>query len=344
VTPPSGRAGGRIGAVARQAATLVLVALGASSLDACSVLLDWSDYTGNADAAMGVSCGTNEQCAKALPSDSTWQGPIAFYPPQSTPPACGSVTSFYTLTGAAATCSACSCAAPTGGMCAQPLVTFYADSTCQTQCDQKALVSGTCVPPVCGTSFTIGESIAQGGSCVATGGSPSVPAATALGGTACLPAAPLSAATCGTGQLCLPTSPNPAAPRICVMSKGSATSCPGAPYKVGPEIYYTDPTQVTDTRGCSACSCGGPDGAACSFNPLQNLTNLRYDSMCQLPTVAPPFSIPTACQSLMNDGFQLNGTFRLQPGMCPATGGDPMGTATIPMGQATSICCTSTGP
>jgi hypothetical protein len=332
------------GVLSRQAIALMALVSGAASVAACSVLLDWNDYTGaGSDAAVAAPCGTNGQCAALPPPASSWEGPIAFYPPLSTPPGCGTgFDSFYKLTGAPAACASCSCGSPTGAVCAQPQVTFYSDATCQTQCDQKTLANMTCVTPsACGAYFDIGASIAQGGNCAPSGGGATLPASTELAGTACPPTTPLSS-TCSEGQLCLGTPPNPAAPRICLRTSGIVTSCPSG-YRE-PEVYYTDPSQVSDSRGCTACTCAAPDGTSCTFSPLGTLTNLRYDSMCMFPIVTPPmtFNVPNACQGLMNEGFQLNQTFHLDAGTCSPAGGQATGSV-IATGQPTTLCCTSMG-
>jgi hypothetical protein len=340
----------RFGIRSRQAIAFVALVSGAASVAACSLLLDWGDYTGKGgnDAAVAAPCGTNGQCAALPPPSSSWEGPVAFYPPASTPPGCGTgFDSFYKPSSAPAGCASCSCGNATGAVCAQPQVTFYSDSTCQTQCDQKTLTSMTCVTPSsCGTYFAIGTSIAQGGTCPPSGGEPTVPAPMELAGTACPPATPVSS-TCSEGQLCLATPPNPAAPRICVRTNGFATSCPGgdSPYTFGPEIYYTDPSQVMDTRGCTSCTCDAPTGTSCTFPPLGTLSNIRYDSMCMFPSFAPPmtFNVPSTCQPLANQGFELNTPFKLDAGTCGPAGGQPTGTV-VPTGQPTSLCCRSMGP
>ena len=132
-------------------------------------------------------------------------------------------------TPATVACSPCSCAPPEGGACSQPEITFYADSGCQTPCGHQPLVDMTCVPPMCGSAFTIGSSNPTGGGCAPSGGTATVPAAATLAGVACPPNAALSSGSCSAGQICLPTPSTPAAPRICIRSKGEATSCPGSP-------------------------------------------------------------------------------------------------------------------
>jgi hypothetical protein len=53
--------------------------------------------------------------------------------------------------------------------------------------------------------------------------------------------------------------------------------------------------------------------------------------------------VPNSCEMVSPGGFKLNGTFRLDPGTCVPTPVQPTGSV-VPTGQATSICCTSTGP
>lgn len=285
----------RIRRSSRQAGVFVALAAGASSVAACSLLLDWTGYTGGlndggrteSEAAVSIPCGTDEHCAAVLANDAGWSAPLTLYAAGSTPPGCGNgFESFYEFGAGPAACSACSCSPPDGGTCGPPGITFYGDGGCLTPCGHQPLVNMACVPPMCGSSFTIGSSNPTGGGCVPTGGAATLPTPWKLAGVACPPNAALSSGSCSADRICLPTPSTPAAPRICVRSSGEATSCPGAPYIFGPEVYYAD-AQAADTRACSACSCGSPAGASCPFDSVVNITNIRFDSACMFPIVTP---------------------------------------------------------
>jgi hypothetical protein len=322
----------------------VLAIAAAGPAIGCS-LLDWSGYTdggasdpGDAGDASAPSCGTAEKCAPLLTDDAGWTGPLTLYPATSQPPGCGTgFSSFYEIDGGPASCTSCSCGRPDGSTCSAPVVSFYSDGNCQTPCGQDALVTKKCVPPTCGGSFMIGNSVPQGGGCPASGGAPTLPPAMVESARACPLAASLPSSSCGPDRACLQTPMTPDPPRLCYMRAGRAGACPAAPYIFGPEVYFTDPEKFTDTRGCSACTCGAPGGGSCT-NPIA--LNLRTDSMCNFPGLNLPFMVPAECQSLNNQGFLITADFALSPGSCVPDGGAPTGSVTS-SSPVVSFCCTS---
>jgi hypothetical protein len=123
------------------------------------------------------------------------------------------------------------------------------------------------------------------------------------------------------------------------MTTGDAGACPAGDYSFGPELYYTDPSQVDDTRGCSACTCGAATGG-CSFVGTMN----RYGSTCPnlIPTGLPSLMLPQACTTFTSNSGGLASFAAVlaapNPGTCDPDGGQPVGGAT-PTVPPTRVCC-----
>jgi hypothetical protein len=337
--------------VGRLALVAGVAGAGAATVAGCSLVLDWSGYSGGADGGnvpIGNPCGpsgSNGVCATVPAPDGGWTGPMTLYDGDSAPPGCGTAyDSYYEISAAPADCAACTCGAPVGAICQPPEATYYGDSACATACGHQALVSASCVTPTCGTAFSVANAVAHGGSCTPGGGAPTLSPPFSAAARACPSASTLSSTACGAGQLCLAAPPAPDSPRVCVKFEGVATACPGFPYMNGPTVFFEQPPQVTDTRGCAPCACGDPAGASCTLNSLLGNV-MRYGSDCSLPGIAlPVLGLPSDCQSLGNNGgLQLNGSFRLDPGSCAPSGGAPTGAIAADGAQA-SFCCTTASP
>jgi len=323
------------------------VAAAALSVTGCSVLLDWSDYTGN-DAGTpppGISCGADRRCVALPPTG--WSGPLALYegPASGAPPGCpagSSMTPVFEgnggLVAPAASCSACVCSPAQGGACSSPLLSFYSDSSCTAACGTAmSFPAATCaVPPACAASFEVGTSEATAaGTCTPSGGTATLPPVTwSQLALACAPAAAAARGTCSADQLCVPSPSTPFPPRLCVMQTGQAASCPGKTYVGGPYIYHA--AQVDDTRRCTPCACGPPTGASCSFATIAGFGHI--DTACS-PIVTTPFSVPSACRSLKNSAsLSVTSAPNLTPGTCQPSGGDPAGAVTTT--ASITFCCT----
>jgi len=341
-------------------ATIVAAAT-ASSIAGCSIALDWTGYTGGAaggDAGLtgagdgagagvpaGGACSGDVRCVPP-PPDTGWIGPLALYdgPPGATLPDCAPGESgldvFSGLTGPAASCSTCACAAPQGDACTDPALTFFADPGCAMACGPAtSLTDKACVaPPTASTcsaaAFAVGPSTpAGGGACAASGGMATLPPATwSRVARACMPVGPLSrgGGSCPASSVCLPNPASPPQAAICVEQAGDA-ACPATGYP-SKRLYYTG---VDDQRGCTPCTCAAPAGASCSFAAAS--PGFRYDPLtCTAPMF--PFGVPTACQTFTGgDPFKLFSAPVLDPGSCASAGGEPTGTAS-PTGLLT-FCC-----
>jgi hypothetical protein len=97
-----------------------------------------------------------------------------------------------------------------------------------------------------------------------------------------------------------------------------------------------------DSRSCSACSCGEPIGGTCIANlrPFTDSTcsneilNLLISSA--MPDCFPIFPAGLAIGSKSITDHQY------VPGMCAASGGEPMGETVEDKGTATTLCCQKT--
>ncbi len=339
-----------------------LALLLAASPSACSVLLDWSDYTGGEGGAgdggdidaptsdattdvasdsseaspppdVVVTCGSgNGVCASNAPS--TWMGPVSLHVGTGAPPACDADASSLfegkgDLVAPGATCTSCGCGGPTGVSCADPVVTTYDAPGCMgTGTSQTATTS-------CGTILAAAVTVAAPqvtGSCAPTGGvASSTPPAWGTQALAC-PVSPTG--TCSGGALCVPAPPSSSA--VCVMQMGAATACP-AGYPAGPQIFYAG---VDDARGCTPCTCGALTGVNCTIaSPAISAFNAN-DPTCMMASTA-SLSAPSGCTSLgiTSPFIELVATPVLSgQGSCSSTGGGvPTGTATG--AQPTSFCC-----
>jgi hypothetical protein len=350
-------------------AGLALVA--ACSTAACSVLLDWSDFSGGtggtgdasglvdsstgdatsgADGSGGPDGATGDgapgtcasTCESAPPAG--WAGPLALSvtaASQGAAPACGAgfdatpaFDGFADLTAPAPTCSACACGASSGVTCTGPTMSFFVDTACMTPAGGSLTVSSSCVTtPFEAQSVMLTGPSATGGTCPSTGGAltSSAPSWGQVA-RACAPSSLPSGDGCDAGQVCAPAPAAPYSTRPCVMQAGTATSCP-AGYPGGPQVFYAG---VDDGRGCSTCVCTGPTGAQCTA-PAPAV-DIAVDPSCSVPMGT--LDAPSACVAFQGLEFvTLAGTPTVSSaGTCALVGGgDPMGNA-IPSG-ATSFCC-----
>jgi hypothetical protein len=333
--------------VFRRAAIGAVLGVAVLGVTACSLLLDWGQYTdGAADGGgppIGPSCGTYSTCAMLPDPDGGWTGPVVLYDSQSRPP-CSNVVSYYDFAPSPASCAACTCSSLTKDDCQDPVATYYTDSNCGTACGHAPvqtapnMIMGPCTAPACGgASFTLAAPTF--GPCTPDGGKASVATPFVLRASACADAISPATGSCAAGQTCLPTPSTPDAPRLCVMATADVGTCP-AEYPYGPEAYYTDTSQLNDMRGCSPCSCGTPSGT-CTF--VGNVERAPNSCATGIPSPIPNLILPLPCTQYTSDNgglYTFPGALQTQGGSCPPSGGAPIGTAT-PTGPTTKFCCTT---
>ena len=337
---------------------LVSLPLGVATLIACasgcSALLDWSGFTGGAgdavaagDAALDVdpsdappehadavvadapvAC-TGGTCAPGAPAG--WTGPVSLYVGSGPAPAACAVSVFDghgELVAPPASCASCGCEAATGVGCAEPVLSLFVDPGCSKP--STAVSVSTSCTPLLAAAATLAAPALTGGSCAPSGGSATVaPLAWATVARACSIGA---SASCGAGGSCV--TGQPSATAVCVMQASATTACPSG-YPIGPQVLYT---HADDTRGCGACTCATPSGAACSI--AAPAVDTSMDPSCSNPLVM--MAAPSGCTLLNGSLFATLApgavpTLTGQPTCAVSGGGMPSGAATP--GGATSFCC-----
>jgi hypothetical protein len=306
---------------ARRRALLPLKTVGgatcATALVACSVLLDWSGFTGGApdgghpmmggedaivdagtdapddasilaDAPPLMSCGGGGLCSPPVPTNAPgWSGPYALSvgaPGSLLPcsaPSYASQPVFegnYGLKADPPQCG-CSCSAPRGQGCDPPKVTFYADSTCTTACGAGA-VNGCLVIPSCsGSSGGTANFLTIGNA------TPSAAAACAPDGSVGIS----KASWTGAARVCQ-LAPGaihdtcgsseyclPASTPYCILFAGDAGDA-ACPAGNWYVHRHVFYSGLDDERGCTSCTCGAPEGGICSFPAPPNQLPLAVGS------------------------------------------------------------------
>jgi hypothetical protein len=342
---------------------LAVLACSAAAVS-CSVLLDWTGYTGGGratdagrpdpampgdggadagddapiDAPALLPCGAAKLCAPALPPASNWSGPYALFSGKpGSLPACD--TSVYVGTAAfdgkagldagPAQC-ACSCSPPQGIGCAPPSVTFFSDNACTLPCGPATPLVG-CVPTGACTNLQIGPSEPTPGGTCAPGGSTTLPPATWSTAARACEFASSPQGSCASGQFCLPAS----AP-FCITHTGDVPCPAGSAYPFR-HVYYQG---LTDQRACTQCGCGAPGGAACTFPPGIPQVG-SFGAGCAVPTGMPYYVVsPPVCTGKLTTVAALQLALEAgvaDAGSCPASGGAPEGGVTPTM--PTTFCC-----
>jgi hypothetical protein len=141
----------------------------------------------------------------------------------------------------------------------------------------------------------------------------------------CAPAAPGS---CGGGAACEPFAPEGAL--VCLHRHGISAGCPAG------YTHLTFFEGADDTRGCDACTCGEPQGAACAA-----LVHAYSDTTCSslVGAVMSLLDQPGCVDLPSGTGLgSLEASFVADaPGTCAASGGTPVG-GVAPAGPWT-LCC-----
>jgi hypothetical protein len=294
--------------------------------DNCNNLVDCAD-------PMCMSQGF--ACVPAAPSG--WTGPGAYYSGASAAPSCpggyptDSLDGNSDVVGSPAMCS-CSCGAVQGAGCSSVGLTYYQQLNCGGgSCGTDSLPPSFCVVAPCDAkSVAASPPTVQGGACTPSANDTIPPVTWSKSQRGCTGQV---GGGCGAAMVCAPPVASPFAPTRCVYSPGTQP-CPAG---------YANPSTtayggVNDTRGCTACSCGGAAGLSCS----QPTVTLWTDSVCsqqQLSTIPADGS----CAQLGGGGNMIPkggeaSAFGLQGvGSCPAGGGAPQGSVTP--AKPTTVCC-----
>jgi hypothetical protein len=293
-----------------------------------------AEAAGQTLSACTMSQGANGLCAPAVPHG--WAGPLILFEGPTDPAqvcasgytsSCNGCLLHASPSTAEATCAACSCD-PSPVSCGVWLAPG---------CPQQGqafdggfpFVAPGCyaLPNGIDPQMVVGSYAAPVGSCAARGGQATVPPAWQESATACIPTAQLQQGSCASGEWCLATPPPPFPPAFCVSQPGTVDCPSGSPYVVTRTVY----DDAGDTRGCSSCTCGAPDGGMNAMNGgcIGDIQSCMDDACAGCSPVVCKLGIQGPVL------VQIDPTFQ---GGCDHGGGQPTGQLT-PTG-ATTFCCT----
>ncbi|MCK6537932.1 MAG: hypothetical protein L6Q84_33570 [Polyangiaceae bacterium] len=266
-----------------------------------------------------------------------WGGPGS-----APPPSCGAAYPTLTVDGmqgllaSPASCGACGCGSPIGMVCALATVQFFQQAGCSGTPGQLTIAANVCqafvilgYDPV---SAKLATAPPAGGACNPLPTQDVVPPlAWNARARACGGAKP--GAACG-GGVCTPAPESPFG-GLCVARAGDEACPAGYPKKLS---FFQG---ANDTRGCTDCSCGSPQGAACpgsvelwtnSQCSVDSVTIGQVGACASLPPdPSPPPPPYQTSRSMFYDGQPPVG------GSCGASGGQVTGSAT-PTAPVT-LCC-----
>ncbi|MGH7435395.1 MAG: hypothetical protein ACRENE_06950 [Polyangiaceae bacterium] len=281
------------------------------------------------------ACSGANTCAPAAPSG--WSGPVELWEGTGAAPSC---SAFYidvfdggtTPSGSPASCN-CSCGPVSGATCGAAAAQF-GTSGCASGCGSAlSLTPGTCASvqsqvTACGSgaSIALQGSTASGGGCQADASVDAAPAAWGNLTVACAPSSQ-SAVGCAANHVCIPAAASPFESTYCIIKAGN-NGCP-SPFTTQ-HLYYSD---ITDTRGCTGCSCGSAMNVDC--NSLAHVTTWSNMS-CNSGKGSDYAPIPVTCGPLGTSHYAMLNTAPTG-GSCTPSGGTPTGGVTA--ANLTTICC-----
>jgi hypothetical protein len=297
------------------------------------------------DASSDGPSETSVTCSGAcVGAPSGWQGPFAILegvggPPPPTLPGCtGAYTNdSYDGTGspdAGVPSCACACDAPKNAICSDPVANYFSLGGCSLGCGTaNQNIAPTCTPLAnsgCLAGYaTLTNPTASGGSCTPNATVDVPPVGWTKDVRLCAPPMPPTGSGCDGGAVCAPAASLPFEADTYCVAKQAVAQCPPE-YPAARATYFGG---VTDTRGCTPCSCGSPTGVTCTGASI----TLYADTQCQ--TGANNLAIPMACANLGTaKAAVFNGATGTGGSCISDDGGTPVGsfTPTTP----TTICCT----
>jgi hypothetical protein len=307
-----------------------------ASLEICTNGID-DDCNGLVDCA-DPACGPEFECVDAPPDG--WSGPGVLFRSgtdldASALPACPAPFTVDALdgttgpTGEPATC-ACACDAPAGASCSTN-ISFYYDTACANLCASSALSPGTCSTACSGAqTLKLAASVSQSGACAPQSTAQVSPVTWASIARVCSSAAPPDApGGCGAGRACLARPPVPFTGRVCIWQSGQ-TACPDPA-----ATRYLSFSGAADTRGCSVCTCGAPQGVTCNGASTTTFSDVACTTSPETVTSATNAPCVTAPAGIHGVESASNPT--AAQGSCAPSEAIATGSLT-PVG-ATTICC-----
>ena len=314
-----------------------------------------ADAGTDASLPEGGTSSCDGTCA-TLPPAGGWEGPFLFsLSPEGMEPPCPAQAPIIAYQGhdglldSPPSCGTCTCS-PSSGTCAPPPTLTASATPCVDTSGMTASFSG---PALWDGTCTAQDCISPAPSCSQALSVQSLTAAPlVLTEQACTPTTvipqdvsvaswttaalacrgmPTAGFGCSDpGQTCVPIAVPPEF-SLCIYHEGDV-SCPDSyPDK---HVAYAG---VDDQRTCSACARGAPVGGACTA-----ALSVFKDNACSTlsSTVGLSSTVPT-CFDVVPSGQALGSKLSeapvYAPGVCQASGGEPMGQA-LPEGASTYCC------
>lgn len=273
------------------------------------------------DGAGGASAGGAGGCLCLDPPPEAWDGYFfrSTGAPGGAPGACDDRSNpirLYQGAPGPVVCNACSCGPPAGATCAPPLLTCNESADCTGPiAGPTSMLSPGCndVPGAILSCQTVSApAIEDAGSCAPSGGGimrERSEETWQLEHRLC--AADFAADGCPAEQVCATAGADES---LCIRRAGIAPSCP-AGYGDRLVVYQS----ASDTRDCTPCSCGTPLGLSCEGggytfydSPWCEAAAAQIDASCSDVSGSPSVKVTVPVVDAAS-------------AQCPSTGGDPSG-------------------
>lgn len=267
-------------------------------------------------------------CAAVPPG---WIGITVLYDGVQTSQSCPADFPMQVYTGtrnlkpAPAKCSMCTCTTAT--TCTASTLDEWTGPVCSTGKSSDMQPAG-CFKVMGGAplSYSAAPPAATTPACMSAGGDPDTTINWGEHGVACAPAK--VGGGCGTSEVCAPKpSGAPFGNKLCIYQTGDQMCPANWPTK----RTYVDGGKTTDTRACTACSCGQPMGGSCTAT-----TTLYNDGACNNAiNMVPNDGTCIAAVGQPNSGQVVVNTM---DATCVASGGVASGTL-VAGTNVTTFCC-----
>lgn len=286
-------------------------------------------------------CCANWRCIPPLPNQ--WSGPVALYSGTDQSRTCPGSWPTLTIDGGEgsitappASCTDCSCGAAQNVSCTVT-VSFWDNPACTGTADGTATPTPNACQPV--PAYTLQHNAAQagpetgtGGSCPATGGTPSVAPASFDTRWLLCEGATFGAGCTGVGEACAPLPGTPFAQTLCIYRSGNRTCDTLAPFTEKRTGY----DGIVDTRDCTNCTCSAPQGATCSGGSIE-LYEPDTNTTCS-GAIGSTLALNGVCDTSINwPASMIYRPGTSSGGSCTEGGGLPTGSATTD--NLITLCC-----
>jgi hypothetical protein len=283
------------------------------------------------------TCSGQYACVPAVPAG--WAGPLEVYSGAGPAPSCSPLFQLLQdgndqLDAGPATCG-CQCGDPKVA-CASPTISFFSASSCTpaTACASITLAPSTCTPvderskcaiASLATYMSSPQATVTDAGCVPQATQTILPPTWGTTGRACASAVAPAQVDCPSGSVCAPRPAQPFAASTCIAETGDVP-CPGGGYS-DKHLFFTG---VADTRGCTACTCGGADNPGCAAT----IADYPQGQSCVGQRTA--YLAPFSCAGVDQPRDFLV-TLTSSAGACPPSQSTPTGAATP--AKPVTVCC-----